>query len=1004
MNSINENLYNTLFSDIDNNQESDSIGIEIINSMYSSLNLDDICNYHDLTSYKSAIPNNSTDYINVLHINARSLNKNFDQVISFVKSLPKLPDVLCISETWLNANNVHLHEIDGYTSYHVYRPIGSLGGGVAIYVKYGLQSEIINDFCMCDENAELCSVRIILPSNSYSITCLYRPYSKYAKVNEFNAFIDNLLSNSFFTNNRNILTGDFNINLLEHESHPPTNSFISTMQSNSYFPHISRPTRFPDINASAASSLLDHIWINFNEPVSSGILHFPLSDHLPVFINIPVPSKVCNIMHKINFRLQNRANRLKFTQTLSNIDWNLYLTSSDTDKNCDIFLDKLYNIYYSCFPKITKTITSKRLSKPWLTQGLINSTKHKFQLYKLYKLGSITLDHYKHYRNYLNNIIKQKKSEYYLQKFASFRLNTKKIWELIKEIKSTKNNQNTASHTLNYNDTVLNTPHEISNAFNTYFSQIAPELSSQLPRAQNSHTSYLQGNFLSSMNIPLVAANDTVKAITALKNKKSNVDEIPVIIIKENKNLLAEPLSKLFNDSIKDGVFPTRFKLAKIIPIHKSGSKTKVSNYRPISILSVFSKIFEIIMKNFLMSYLSKQKILNNRQFGFRPGLNTFDAINLFTSDLHNALNNHKSIISIFIDFSKAFDTVDPNILVDKLQHYGIRGCVQKWFKSYLTGRSQFTSYNNSKSTIKPIQLGVPQGSILGPILFLLYINDICYASTALSTIQFADDSTLYMIGDNPTDLINRANRALSAFAEWCLANRLTINTTKTFYMLFTNTTTKYQPLPRLAILDEDITQVYKTKFLGITFDKNLTFKYHISNLCLKLSRSVALLLKIKNFVTIEIMKIMYYAHIFPHLIYCNPIWSTTYPCHLQNLNILHKKIIRIMSNSDFLQHTPPLFKDMNILQLTDLSNFSIASYMFKQIASNSTSTLTQTHNHSTRNKHSLQIPHHSLTLFQHSLMFKGPKIWNSIPTYVKESVSLNTFKRKLKDHLLLSY
>ena len=173
----------------------------------------------------------------------------------------------------------------------------------------------------------------------------------------------------------------------------------------------------------------------------------------------------------------------------------------------------------------------------------------------------------------------------------------------------------------------------------------------------------------------------------------------------------------------------------------------------------------------------------------------------MFTTDLHNALNNLKSIISIFIDFSKAFDTVDPNILVDKLHHYGIHGCVQNWFKSYLTGRSQFTSYSNSKSAIKPIHLGVPQGSILGPILFLLYINDISNALTALNTIQFADDSTLYMVGDNPTDLIYRANLELTAFSEWCLANPLTINTAKTFYMLFTNTTTKYQPLPRLTIL-----------------------------------------------------------------------------------------------------------------------------------------------------------------------------------------------------------
>ena len=364
MDTNSENLLNTLFNDLEKNQDCDSIGIEIINSMYKTLDLDDICNYYDSSTYKSAVPKNCTDYVNILHLNARSLNKNYDQVVSLIKSFPKIPDVLCISETWLNSNNVHLHEIDGYNSYHVHRSPGSLGGGVAIYVNKNLQSTIINEFCMCNINVELCTVRITVPNTYYSISCLYRPYSKHAKVNEFNTFIDDLLSNSFYTNNRNILTGDFNINLLEHVTHPPTNSFITTMQSNNFFPQISRPTRFPESNPTASSSLLDHIWTNFNEPVLSGILHFPLSDHLPVFMNIPVIAQVCNEVHKIYFRLQNRLNRMKFTQTLSNVNWNMYLTSSDIETNCNIFLDKLYNIYYSCFPKITKTVTSKRLNKP----------------------------------------------------------------------------------------------------------------------------------------------------------------------------------------------------------------------------------------------------------------------------------------------------------------------------------------------------------------------------------------------------------------------------------------------------------------------------------------------------------------------------------------------------------------------------------------------------------------------------------------------------------------
>lgn len=242
-------------------------------------------------------------------------------------------------------------------------------------------------------------------------------------------------------------------------------------------------------------------------------------------------------------------------------------------------------------------------------------------------------------------------------------------------------------------------------------------------------------------------------------------------------------------------------------------------------------------------------------------------------------------------------------------------------------------------------------------------------ASISLNIIQFAGDSTLYMISDSPADLIYRANQELTLFFEWCLSYRLTINTAKSYYTIFTNTITKYQPLPRLSILNKDITQVLKTKFLGITIDKKLTFKHHISKLCLKLSRSIALLLKVKKLVPVEIMHIMYYAHIFPHLAYCNPIWFTTYPCHLQNLNTLHKKIIRIMTNSDFLAHTPPIFKVMNIFQLPNLSKFCIASYMFKQLAPNRNPP-SLTHNHYTRNQHSLRFPQHNLTLYQHSLMY----------------------------------
>lgn len=219
MNPSNLNLFDTLFSDHDDNDEGNNVGLEILNSMYNSLNTEDICNYHDLSSYISIIPAQNMNYLIILQINARSMNKNYDNLLFFLKSLPKLPDILSISETWLNSTSATLHEIHGFKSYHTHRPGGR--GGVAIYINSSIPSKQLNEYCFCDENVELCTVSIKFNNLSYTISSLYRPHDKHHKVNEFITFIENLLSQNIFLRTKTITTGDFNTNLLEHQTPPP---------------------------------------------------------------------------------------------------------------------------------------------------------------------------------------------------------------------------------------------------------------------------------------------------------------------------------------------------------------------------------------------------------------------------------------------------------------------------------------------------------------------------------------------------------------------------------------------------------------------------------------------------------------------------------------------------------------------------------------------------------------------------------------------------------------
>ena len=332
-----------------------------------------------------------------------------------------------------------------------------------------------------------------------------------------------------------------------------------------------------------------------------------------------------------------------------------------------------------------------------------------------------------------------------------------------------------------------------------------------------------------------------------------------------------------------------------------------------------------------------------------------------------------------------------------------MRGITLNWFKDYSTNRTQATKIFNQTSKPLHINYGVPQGSVLGPILFLLYINDLPNIFTNTRTILFADDSTLYITGSDPADLIHTINIDLDNFDQWCLSNRLSVNLTKTFYMLFSNKMLK--TLPPVIFQNNIIKKVTHHKLLGITLDDTLSFKTHISNLCIKLSRIISLLYQVKDFMPKHVLKILYYAHVLPHFLYCSPVWCNTYPTHLIPLSRLQKRIIRILTNSGFFDHTHQLFKEEGMLKLFDINKIQIALHMYKLVnTGNIPFHSLPHHNYPTRTRSNLRTPIHNLTLFQHSLSYSGPVIWNSIPDQIKLLPTSTSFKNQLKQHLLKQY
>ena len=352
-----ENLYPSLFYTIYNLQDDHDIGLEYIRTTYGHTDTTSLSKYYNLDSYTQTTHHAPLPFTNIIHVNIRSIRKNFDHLKSLLHCLPKPPDVIAVTETWLQQHTKHMYEIEGYISFHLTRTIREQGG-VSIYVKQSFQSLSIQQFCTVNLSIEMCTVHIKATNLNIIVSVIYRPHSKHKDVENFTKLMSDTLLHDLFKNNNSILIGDFNINLFEHNTHHPTENFLNVMQSLMYFPHISRPTRFPDTNDNTPPSLLDNVWTNFTPYSLSGIFQYQLSDHLPIFLHLFHTNIVPEVKHKISFRVSNTTNNEKFSRALTEIDWDSALHLDDINGNFEIFLTFIQDLYNKNYPIVTKHVSS----------------------------------------------------------------------------------------------------------------------------------------------------------------------------------------------------------------------------------------------------------------------------------------------------------------------------------------------------------------------------------------------------------------------------------------------------------------------------------------------------------------------------------------------------------------------------------------------------------------------------------------------------------------------
>ena len=414
-------------------------------------------------------------------------------------------------------------------------------------------------------------------------------------------------------------------------------------------------------------------------------------------------------------------------------------------------------------------------------------------------------------------------------------------------------------------------------------------------------------------------------------------------------------------------------------------------------------RFFEKAIAKRLTGFLESFNLLSNNQFGFRKNRSTETAILKFTNEVYKNLESKNHVIGVFLDLSKAFDSIDHKILLEKLEHIGVRGLPLKLFASYLSCRKQAVFCNNDTSKLDIIGKGVPQGSILGPILFLIYINDICNASDKLSYVLFADDTNLLLSDNDLNSLKLKLNQELDKVFQWVTTNKLTVNIKKTNFILFQNRSVDTN-IGSISYGGCELNRVKYTKFLGVYIDENLNWKQHIQSVCSNLSRTCGILYRIRHKLTPETLRSLYYSLCYPYLIYCLSIWGCTWPTLVKEVYIAQKKVIRTITFKGKYDSTDQLFKNLNVLKFDLLNQYFIMLTIYKNINDSNIENIIFTifhHSQGTRGNHrNLRCPQARTTLYKFSVHCIGPKVWNTLPEDIKMCSKVNTFKIKLKQYL----
>lgn len=935
----------------------------------------------------------------MFHQNIRGLKGKYDEIQDILYHCKKI-DIFSLTELFVNENTIADFNIPGYEFIKRARGNGP-GGGVGTYIRNNISFKIRKDL----EDIDIEAIWIeIFPkrSKSFIFCVMYKPPESSKHLpKDFSTKLSQKIEAISKEKKEAILMGDLNTNYLELNDQPTIKEIFDTY---GFFQQLTTPTRIT-INT---STLIDVILTNRPTTINDHkVIAAGLSDH-----NLTACSRKLNntkyLPKVIKIRDFSKYNVNSINTELSNENWESVYQASSANTAYINFKSILENAINRNAPLIDKTIKGK--PAPWLNRELKQHMNIRDELLRKAQKtkNEDTWIAYRRKKNFVINELKRSKRSYFQNKLREDRGNPNRFWKTIKNLFPLKAAPTSISKTFDIDGTSTTDNQAIAEAFCKFFSSIASKLKSQSFLAKNLSWKSVWKNTQRDVNefqFKEVSELSVLKKLKKLKRKCAmGIDNIPASFLKDTALVIAQPLACIINLSLKTGVFPEDLKLARVTPIYKSGSRDLFNNYRPISVLPVLSKIYEKCVHQQIIDHLEINNLLSDSQFGFRAHRSTELATIYFTDHIRKAMDSGQLTGAIYIDLSKAFDTINHSAIVDKLPNYGVRGISQMWFANYLSCRMQKVSYQGSISSAHKITCGVPQGSILGPLLFILYLNDSVKTITTCNILMYADDTVLFYSDKDPHVLQNNLQKDFNNLATWLTNNELIVNTKKgkTEIMLF-GTNKRLSNIGNTTIKinhnenDIGITNTYK--YLGLTLTSSLNMTTHLTTSIKKASSRIRILRNMRNYMDSATALIIYQVMIVPILTYCSlTLYGSTPPNLKKRIEKIEDRArlviggtLGVPTSDNIIKKRLCVFVHKCLHDRKMCSKFNDYFEVRKTIIN-------------TRgNGSKLSIPKVHLEAARKAVYYQGTIVFNKLPKDIRQEKDFKRFKEKLKNLVFIN-